>query len=45
MTPQNYESKWWGSIYDQMMEEMPDLMDDLGRICNHSATISNLQQL
>lgn len=26
MTEPNYESKWWGYIYDQMMEHLPDLM-------------------
>ena len=26
----NYESKWWGYIYDQMMAEMPDLLESHG---------------
>jgi SAM-dependent methyltransferase len=24
----NYESKWWGYIYDQMMEHLPEIVDD-----------------
>jgi len=28
MTESNYESKWWGYIYDQMMtQDLPDLLD------------------
>ena len=28
MTERNYESKWWGYIYDQMMtQDLPDLLD------------------
>jgi SAM-dependent methyltransferase len=27
MTEPNYESKWWGYIYDQMMAEQQDLVD------------------
>jgi SAM-dependent methyltransferase len=28
MTGSNYQSKWWGYIYDQMMEEQPDWVDN-----------------
>ena len=28
MTDSNYMSKWWGFIYDQMMEELPDWVDN-----------------
>jgi SAM-dependent methyltransferase len=27
MTAPNYESKWWGLIYDQMMAELQDVLD------------------
>lgn len=28
MTNSNYVSKWWGFIYDQMMDELPDWVDN-----------------
>lgn len=29
MSEPNYESKWWGYIYDQMMtQDLQDLLDD-----------------
>src|SRR5688500_16342422 len=28
MSEPNYESKWWGYIYDQMMAEQQDLVDE-----------------
>jgi SAM-dependent methyltransferase len=28
MTDPNYESKWWGYIYDEMMAELPDWVDN-----------------
>jgi SAM-dependent methyltransferase len=28
MAEPNYESKWWGYIYDQMMKNLQDLVDD-----------------
>lgn len=31
MTPPNYESKWWGYIYDQMMENLPEIVDNSQR--------------
>jgi len=37
MSEPNYESKWWGYIYDQMMEHLPDLVDS-----NHRFYHSNL---
>jgi len=40
MTEPNYESKWWGYIYDQMMENMPDLVEN-----NLRFYLSNLEDL
>ncbi|HEX6386760.1 MAG TPA: class I SAM-dependent methyltransferase [Anaerolineae bacterium] len=40
MTEPNYESKWWGYIYDQMMEHLPDLVDN-----NHRFYHSNLEDV
>jgi SAM-dependent methyltransferase len=37
MTAPNYESKWWGYIYDQMMENLSDLVE-----ANHRFYHSNL---
>lgn len=38
MSEPNYESKWWGYIYDQMMEDMSNLVDS-----NHRFYRSNLE--
>ena len=41
MAESNYESKWWGFIYDQMMtQNLQDLLDDHLRFCR-----SNLQNV
>ena len=40
MTEPNYESKWWGYIYDQMMENLSDLVE-----ANHRFYHSNLAQV
>ena len=40
MSEPNYESKWWGYIYDQMMEHLSDLVDS-----NHRFYQSNLENV
>ena len=40
MSEPNYESKWWGYIYDQMMAHLPDLVDD-----NYRFYHSNLEDV
>jgi SAM-dependent methyltransferase len=40
MSETNYESEWWGYIYDQMMDEQPDVVD-----ANLRFYQANLQQV